>query len=110
MSHDLTVQLVGTGRFEDVLYLAPEPDEPFLALVNTLAQHYPQYPPYGGAFGRVIPHVTVARGERSLLDLAAAAIASSLPVTAVAEEAVLFAEVNSQEFAWEARARFPFRG
>jgi 2'-5' RNA ligase len=57
------------GRFPEVLWIAPEPDEPLLALVRAIAVAFPDYPPYGGQFETVIPHVTVAHGDG--LDLGA---------------------------------------
>lgn len=52
--------LPDTRRFTAVLYLAPSPAEPFKALTQAVARRYPDYPPYGGAFAEVIPHLTVA--------------------------------------------------
>jgi 2'-5' RNA ligase len=57
------------GRFPEVLWIAPEPVEPLLALVRAIAAAFPDYPPYGGQFETVIPHVTVAHGDG--LDLGA---------------------------------------
>ena len=52
--------LTETRRFPEVLYLAPLPAEPFKALTQAVVEHYPKYPPYGGAFAEVIPHLTIA--------------------------------------------------
>jgi len=52
--------LTRTGRFPGVLYLVPEPSEPFLHLIEGLCNLYPEHPPYGGAYARVLPHLTVA--------------------------------------------------
>jgi 2'-5' RNA ligase len=57
------------GRFPEVLWVAPEPAEPIAAMVQAIAAAFPDFPPYGGQFETVIPHVTVAHGEG--LDLAA---------------------------------------
>jgi hypothetical protein len=35
---------------EDVLWLAPEPSAPFLALTAAVHAAFPHYPPFGGAF------------------------------------------------------------
>ncbi|MDP3658802.1 2'-5' RNA ligase family protein [Phenylobacterium sp.] len=61
------------GRFADALWLAPEPDAPVRRLIGTLAQAFPGYAPYGGAFDAATPHLTIARGERRILDGVAAA-------------------------------------
>jgi 2'-5' RNA ligase len=57
------------GRFPQVLWLAPEPAEPIAALVQAVTAAFPDYPPYGGQFETIVPHLTVAHGEG--LDLAA---------------------------------------
>jgi len=57
------------GRFPEVLWIAPEPTEPVIALVRAIAAAFPDFPPYGGQFESVIPHVTVAHGDG--LDLGA---------------------------------------
>ena len=56
-------------RFEQVrrfgsttVYLVPEPAAPFARLTEATHARWPQYPPYGGAFDAVIPHLTVADG------------------------------------------------
>ncbi len=73
--HDLFAQftafefaLTGLRRFPEHLYLAPSPAEPFKALTHAVVEHYPKYPPYGGAFAEVIPHLTVA-GEIEVAQL-----------------------------------------
>jgi len=77
-------ELGGTSWFgEDVLYLPPQPDEPFRALTRAVCAAFPGYLPYGGAFADTIPHLTV--GERpagGVADLreAEAAVLPELPV------------------------------
>jgi 2'-5' RNA ligase len=48
-------------RFPDMLYLAPEPDEPFRQLTEAIVSRFPETPPYGGAFTQIIPHLTLAQ-------------------------------------------------
>lgn len=55
-------------RFPDVLWLRPEPEAPLVALTEALAAAFPQYPPYGGRFDSIIPHLTVAQGPAPVLD------------------------------------------
>ena len=43
-----------------LVYLVPDPVEPFLELTEVLAGAFPDTPPYGGLFDEVIPHLTVA--------------------------------------------------
>jgi len=51
------------GRFPATAWLMPEPADPFIALTNALVTAFPQFPPYGGAHARVVPHLTVADGD-----------------------------------------------
>jgi len=53
------------GQFEnhdafDVHYLAPEPADHFLGLIDDICAVWPEYEPYEGVFNDVIPHLTVS--------------------------------------------------
>lgn len=66
---------------EDVLWLAPEPESSFRALTTAAWRAFPHYPPYGGRFDDVVPHLTV--GHDAPLDQLRAAeeeIMTRLPV------------------------------
>jgi len=39
-------ELLAAARFPDVLYLAPEPADPFVRLVEAVTDAYPAFPPY----------------------------------------------------------------
>ena len=67
----------------EVLWLAPEPADPFVALTAAVAAAFPAYPPYGGAHDEVIPHLTVGHDapEARLRD-AEADVLPRLPVSA----------------------------
>ena len=96
-------QLRELRAFPRILYLAPEPDAPFALLTRTMIERYPEYPPYGGAHGEVVPHLTVAEGDQRTLEIARTAIAPSLPVSARCEELLLLAEAARGR--WTERAR-----
>jgi hypothetical protein len=69
----------------DVLWLAPRPDEPFLALTRAVAAAFPGYRPYRDAYADVVPHLTVGdRPAGGVADLRAAEteVLPALPVTA----------------------------
>ncbi len=51
--------------FPDTLYLAPEPRTRLVAIMQALFDAFPDYPPYGGIFPEVIPHLTVAQSENT---------------------------------------------
>ncbi|MCZ2264274.1 2'-5' RNA ligase family protein [Isoptericola sp. QY 916] len=95
----------GCGRFPGVLYLVPEPDASWRALLTAVAARFPEAPPYGGAFDDVVPHLTVADGQGpEALDDAEAAVAPRLPVrTRVREVALLVFDGER----WRRRADFP---
>jgi 2'-5' RNA ligase len=98
-----------TARFPDVLYLDPEPAQPFLALTGAIAAEWPDYPPYEGAFETVIPHLTVGESEDSaLLDRIADEVQQQLPVETRVREASLFVEDEAGR--WHEHDRLPLRG
>ena len=58
---------------KEVLWLAPQPDEPFRVLTQTVSAAFPECPPYQGAYDDVIPHLTVGdRPAGGVRDLRAA--------------------------------------
>jgi 2'-5' RNA ligase len=38
-----------TARWPEILYLEPDPAEPFVALTHAIEREWPDQPPYGGA-------------------------------------------------------------
>jgi len=82
--------LVEVRRFPAAAYLHPEPSSPFVQLTATLAQRWPEFPPYGGAFSSVIPHLTIAdQAASDVLDTVERDVASHLPIRCRAAEASL---------------------
>lgn len=69
-SHHFQFSLSHIGRFPDAVYLVPEPESPFVHLTQSLVRAFPNYPPYGGRFDSVIPHLSVAQGASSDIALA----------------------------------------
>lgn len=70
--------LAGAACFPATAYLAPEPAAPFIDLTERLMHHFPAYPPFGGEFASVIPHLTVAHGDAALAELAHADLVQGL--------------------------------
>lgn len=62
--------LASAARFPATAYLAPEPAGPFIDLTDRLVRRFPAYPPFGGEFATVIPHLTVAHGDAALAEAA----------------------------------------
>jgi len=68
---------------EDVVWLAPEPAGPFRALANMVHAAFPQFPPFGGVYADVVPHLTVGNrpgGDSAALRAAEIEITPLLPV------------------------------
>ncbi len=102
--------LVQVGVFPGTaLYLAPEPADPFVAMTNGVAAHYPAYPPYRGIYDTIVPHLTVAQTTdaarlRRMAETFAAAAGAALPIAATARSVTLFEKHAGQ---WRARQAFP---
>ena len=79
-------------RFPDVLWLAPEPAEPFVAMTEAMVDRFPDHPPYSGLFDEITPHLTVAE-ER--LDETEARLAPLLPLHGRVETVVLYEQVEA---------------
>jgi 2'-5' RNA ligase len=99
------------ARFEPkTLWLAPEPDEPFLELMHRLFERWPECPPYRGTIARddVVPHLTVADSTAGdHLDRVELAVAASLPVRTRVTEAWL---IENRTGRWTMRETFPLGG
>jgi 2'-5' RNA ligase len=93
-------------RWPGVAYLAPEPQEPFSRLTDTLVTRWPDYPPYEGIHETVIPHLTVAYGDEALLGEVEADVLPQLPIDVRVADALLLGEVEPR-VRWRERARFP---
>jgi 2'-5' RNA ligase len=87
-------RLVGLCGFPGVLYLVPQPFEPFDQLTREVALRFPDTPPYAGLVPDPTPHLTVAQTPpaEALADLAAELLATlgpRLPVACIAARATL---------------------
>jgi 2'-5' RNA ligase len=103
-------ELREAARFPTTLYLVPRPSAAFGRLTEAIVRRFPNYPPYGGAFDRIVPHLTVAHGNDLVLDEAEADVQHFLPIRSIAREALLLEEVEADWGRWEVRARLPFAG
>jgi 2'-5' RNA ligase len=96
-----------TARWPEILYLEPEPAEPFVALTRTIEREWPDQPPYGGTHETIVPHLTVAESDDpALLDRIAVEVEPLLPVETRVREASLF--VESHDGHWREHSRLPF--
>ena len=74
------VRFARIGRFPSVVYLAPDPPEPFNRLTEAIHARFPDFPPYEGAHDVVIPHLTIVESIEAPLDEAATVAATALPI------------------------------
>jgi 2'-5' RNA ligase len=97
-----------TGWFgTTTLWLGPEDPAPFRDLTERVFAEFPDFPPFGGQFDDVVPHLTVGlerpadelrRAERQILP--------ALPVTSRVSAVTLMAE-SSPGGRWGTLALFP---
>jgi 2'-5' RNA ligase len=96
--HAFAFSLVRISRFPDALYLVPEPSGPFVALTERLVRQFPEFPPYGGQYRGVVPHLTVARGSELEHSRAEAGLRSALSarggIACSAKEVVLMGNAS----------------
>ncbi len=100
-------ELTECRRFPAVLYLAPEPAGPFVAMTEAVVAAYPDFPPYEGVFDSIVPHLTVAEGLPTVLNRAEGEVRPRLPIGAEAHEVLLLEEVEPEPARWQVRARIP---
>jgi 2'-5' RNA ligase len=97
------VVLRSAARFPGTLYLEPEPAEPFVAMTEALGRAFPDFPPYEGEFDEIVPHLTIAQGEDSLLDAIEAELAEQLPLVTRVERVWL---VENTPSGWRRHTAF----
>jgi 2'-5' RNA ligase len=100
-------RLTGAAWFgRRVLWLVPDPAEPFARLTSRLAEQFGT-PPWGGAFDEVVPHLTVgqADGDPTALDRVADELQARLPLACRADELWVMLATGRR---WSVRARLPF--
>jgi hypothetical protein len=104
----LRYALVEVRKFFDAVYLAPEPSEPFMELIRAVIAQYPESPPYGGMFAKIVPHLSLAQSENAAeLEFVLRAFApgsdGSLPIEASADRVWL---MDNRKGRWEKRHAF----
>lgn len=104
----IAFELQSIRRFPDVLYLAPEPPEPFRELTRAISAWHSETPPYGGKWPDIVPHLSVASasGQRELDRIAhefAQAARDVLPIKATVREVSL---LERRKGRWQVRTAF----
>ena len=104
-------RLEQVDRFPESLYLVPEPDEPFISLTEAVVREFPEYPPYGGKFTEIVPHLTVANRSTELSGIAEAELLAIMkdlgPIHAIGNVVELY-ENSSGHWRWA--HSFPLEG
>jgi 2'-5' RNA ligase len=93
----------------EVLWLAPDPAEPFCQLTAAVWSAFPQHPPYGGVYDGVVPHLTIGdarSGSFSELELVERTVRQRLPLRTTVESLVLMAGTTRQS-SWHIVAELP---
>jgi 2'-5' RNA ligase len=99
--------LVAVRRFPVTAYLHPEPSATFARLTDMLVNQWPEFPPYGGSFSTVIPHLTIAdQATGATLDQVDAGVSPQLPIRCRATEAWLMC--SDEQGRWTRYEAFPF--
>lgn len=85
---------------DEVVWLAPEPADPFVALTHALSAAFPDHPPYGGVYAEPITHLTLGAYQPvQHLSAAAGAVAPHLPVSTEATTVSLVGRIGDAPFA-----------
>jgi 2'-5' RNA ligase len=92
---------------DEVVWLAPRPDDGFRRLTAAVWQRFPEAPPYAGAYADAVPHLTIGH-DAPLPDLRAAgdAVAAHLPIRAAVDAVRLIAGAPGPD-AWHTIREFP---
>jgi 2'-5' RNA ligase len=106
---EFTATFGSTAWFEDrVLWLAPEPPEPFRALTSSVAAAFPEHPPYEGVHDEVVPHLTVGQAaEVERLRAVERQVRSTLPVRKRVTEVEVIVGRPEVGGSWAVVGRFP---
>lgn len=94
------------GEFPEVVYLAPSQTHLIEDLIAALVLRWPDHPPYGGVFDRVVPHLTVVDTPDQILRTTAHKhVLDGLPLRARVSEASLWVHPDGES--WRCLATFP---
>ena len=98
--------LSAVGRWPNVVFLVPQPADPFRRLTLALSAAFPEFPPYSGVHEEVVPHLTIAQDvPEDYFAAAEHALPGMLPIRDVAREAWLIGHTPEQP--WHTLWRLP---
>lgn len=94
---------------DEVLWLEPLPADPFRTMTLAVWEAFPHYPPFGGAYDEVVPHLTVAQRSSSgkpPMQAAEGDVQSRLPVSAFIDRVLLVAGTQAAD-SWRTLSEIP---
>jgi 2'-5' RNA ligase len=90
----------------ELVYLDPDPPEPFLRLTEAIVSEWPEHPPYEGAHDPIVPHLTVAHSDNAaFLRRIAADLEPQLPIEYRVRKAQLY--IEGDDGRWREGRSFP---
>lgn len=89
----------------DILWLEPKSPARLLRMIDAVVAEFPDYPPFGGAFETVIPHLTIAHADAATL----ARIEAELAGVCIRQKVFSAALVGLTADGWRELERFPLR-
>jgi 2'-5' RNA ligase len=93
-------------RFDDGLVWAePDPVDPIMRLTAAVAAEWPAYPPYGGLFETVIPHLTIVESTVAPLEAIETTARGAIPFEARASRLELWRQDDAGR--WHPHWRLP---
>ena len=106
-----TFALTDVREFPGVLWLLPEPEQPFRHLTRAVLDAFPAFPPFGGLFPDPQPHLTIGRLlpaelHRDLRTELQRCLAPELPILCRAD--ALNVMTSDSLGQWSQLARLPF--
>jgi hypothetical protein len=91
---------------DEVVWLAPEPDQLFRDLTAAVWRRFPDAPPYAGAHAEIVPHLTIGPdAPRAVLAQAAQAVSAHLPIRTTVTAVHLIA--GTPDHPWQPVTQFP---
>jgi len=93
----------------NVVWLAPQPDDGFRRLTTAVWQRFPEAPPYAGAHAEAVPHLTIGHDAPvSVLRHAGESVRAHLPIRASVEAVRLIAGAPAPN-SWRTLSEFRLR-
>lgn len=105
------ILLEHVSRFPQTTFLRPEPAQPFIDLTMAVESRFPEYPPFGGTYTEITPHLTVAHGSTESAEEAERELNTIVerlgPIRAVCSKVDLYEDSTGK---WRQHTSFDFQG